>query len=222
VAKVEQTESLRRAGYTSAAEHAYSVICHKILDGELEPGARLTRRAMARLTGVSIIPVIEALHRLENEGLVESLPYYGASVIRLTREIVRDRVALRLAVEGLVARLLSRRLDAEAMRDVLAQARMLDNELAEHGNLSRVWEEHYEFHVGLARLTGCPSLVDSLHRIHLFLLLEWRQPPTLIDSTGSLHVWLIRQIMKGDPDQAEKAVHRHIAANGQLPEDLLF
>jgi DNA-binding GntR family transcriptional regulator len=221
VAKVEQAEALRRAGYTSAADHAYQVICDKILKGELKPGTKLTRRAMARLTGVSIIPVIEALHRLENEGLVESLPYYGANVIKMTPEAVRDRFSLRLAVECQVARMLSRVVDDEGAGQLLPLAEKLDARLAEAGGSEDAWEMHYDFHVGLARLTGCGSLVDALHRIHLFLLLEWKRIASVTDELGSKHTWMVEEIARGDPEVAEAAVRRHIASSGLLPADLV-
>jgi DNA-binding GntR family transcriptional regulator len=79
----------------SLGETAYDIIAGKILSGELPPGEKLSIRAMAALTGVSMIPVIEALHRLEYEGLVESFPRWGSRVVELTPQTVRDRNSLR-------------------------------------------------------------------------------------------------------------------------------
>ena len=84
----------------TAADLAYDIICRKIIGGELSPGSKLSRRKMAALTGVSIIPVIEALHRLEDEGLVESFPYFGSQVIQLSEETIADRYALRMTGKG--------------------------------------------------------------------------------------------------------------------------
>ena len=132
----------------SAADLAYTVISERILNGELKPGQRLTRREMAKLTGVSIIPVIDARHRLENEGRVQSIPYVGSSVISLTAENKLDRYALRLATECQVARMLSHGvLREELKRQLIVQARALDTQLEVNERSKATWEMHYEFHV---------------------------------------------------------------------------
>lgn len=217
----------RKGDSESAADLAYGIISKCILDGELKPGQRLTRRKMANLTGVSIIPVIDALHRLENEGLVQSEPYFGSSVISLTAEVKLDRYALRLAGECQVARMLSRGiLRNEIKQQLNTQARALDTQLAVNERAKSTWEMHYEFHVGLARLTECPSLVDALRRDHLFLLLEWQklsnwhEPSELKDEEAKSHVWFLSEIFAGDPDRAECAVRRHISSAAGFPPEL--
>jgi DNA-binding GntR family transcriptional regulator len=217
----------RKGNSQSVADLAYTIICERILSGDLKPGQRLTRREMADLTGVSIIPVIDALHRLENEGLVQSSPYIGASVINLTTETKRDRYALRLAAESQVARMLSRRVLRENIREQLTeQARTLDLQLKINEQAKATWEIHYEFHVGMAHLTECPSLEDALRRDHLFLLLEWQRlshwqsPPGENDPEAMSHVWLLAEIFSGDPDHAERATRRHISTAADIPNEL--
>jgi DNA-binding GntR family transcriptional regulator len=216
----------RRTGNQSAAELAYAGICERILNGELKQGQRLTRRDMANLTGVSIIPVIDALHRLEDEGLVQSIPLVGASVISLTTEVKRDRYALRLAAEGQVARMLSRGLREDVRTRLLEQAKAVDDQVALNERARDTWEMHYEFHVGLARLTECPSLEDSLRRNHLFVLLEWQKlsqwetAQGVRDVEAQSHVWLLTEIFSGTADRAEVAARRHIASAADFPEDL--
>ena len=43
--------------FQTMPELAYKIISRKILDGEFQPGMRLSRRKMAEVTGVSVIPV---------------------------------------------------------------------------------------------------------------------------------------------------------------------
>ena len=217
----------RRGNSQSAADLAYTIICERILNGELKPGERLVRNEMAELTGVSIIPVIDALHRLENEGLVQSIPYQGASVISLTTETKRDRYALRLAAESQIARMLGRGVLREDVRHrLLEQATAVDTQIRINGRVKSTWEMHYEFHVGLARLTECPSLEDALRRDHLFLLLEWQklshweQPLKEKDLEAQLHVWLLGEIFSGDPNRAEMAARRHIGSAAGFPSDM--
>lgn len=217
----------RRGNSQSAADLAYTIICDRILNGDLKPGQRLVRNEMAKLTGVSIIPVIDALHRLENEGLVQSIPYEGASVINLTAETKRDRYALRLAAESQVARMLSHGvLREDVKKRLLEQANGVDTQVRINRRVKSTWEMHYDFHVGLARMTECPSLEDALHRDHLFLLLEWQklsqwvQPLSEEDLEAQSHVWFLGEIFSGDPARADRAARRHIGSAAGFPSDM--
>ena len=40
--------------YKTSADLAYDIICKNILEGKLDPGQKLNRREMAKLTGVNV------------------------------------------------------------------------------------------------------------------------------------------------------------------------
>lgn len=210
----------------SAAERAHTIICDQILDGTLKPGQRITRREMAELTQVSIIPVIEAIHRLENDGLVESTRNVGSRVVSLNAETRFDRYALRLAVENQVARILgSGRLRAEVKQKLLDQAEHLDADIEQNGRSRQTWENHYQFHLDLVLYSECPSLVAAHKRNHYFLLLEWRELSHWDQSSDSdaeaySHVWLLNEIFSRDPHRAQLASSRHIASSEGFPPNL--
>ena len=74
---------------------------------------QLSRRKMAEITNVSVIPVIEALKRPEEDGLVESKPKWGSYVTIPTVEKVNDSLEAREAIECQIARILSERMTDE-------------------------------------------------------------------------------------------------------------
>ena len=207
--------------FQTAADQAYNIICENILSGKLPQGAKLSRRDMAKLTGVSIIPVIEALHRLESEGLVESRPYWGSRVISLTDEVMQDRFALREAIECQVVRILAARIDDEEVEriyrladglDVLQQKKVLDD---------NYWEKHYTFHLTLAELTGHPSLVDALRRINFFNLLQRAEYNTITihsEVPANNHRLVSEAIATRNADTAEAAMRTHIRRSGFVGE----
>ncbi len=59
---------------TVLGDEVYTLLGEAILDGRLEPGARLRDQELAERLGVSRTPVREALQRLERTGLVEVSP----------------------------------------------------------------------------------------------------------------------------------------------------
>src|SRR5690348_7571603 len=92
---------------TSLSERAYIIIRERILRGELRLGAPLSRRKLATELGMSLVPVAEALQRLESEGLIESKPRVGTRVYMPTVQDIRERYVVREALESQSARLFS-------------------------------------------------------------------------------------------------------------------
>ena len=188
-------------------------MAHGILDRSLAPGQKLTRRGMAELTGVSTIAVTEALHRLEAEGLVESRPHMGARVVSLSDEVLRDRYELREAIECHVVRILAARMTHAEASEMKAFARTIDGYAERAETHELFWERHYEFHLRLAAVTGCQSLVDALKKIGLFLILH--KTVALVDlakkNRKEDHVSIVDAIMSRDPATAEDTMRRHVS-----------
>src|SRR5579864_4506652 len=88
----------------NASAAATELIREAILDGRLEPGARLKEEELARELGISRTPVREALLVLQAEGLIVAEPNRGASVRRHDAEDLHDLYQLRALLEGHAAR----------------------------------------------------------------------------------------------------------------------
>lgn len=200
--------------FKTAAETAYEIIRDKIVRGELGPGERLTRRNMAKIAGVSIIPVIEALHQLEDEGLVVSEAHFGARVIVLDDNTIRDRFALRMAIECQVVRILALHKSEREMDRLLFLAQELDLTPRTDDSNSEFWSRHYLFHLRLAENTNCSSFVKELKRLNLFDILR-RTITSLPEGTKTAvpkghHERIVTAISSGDPDHAERIMRDHI------------
>lgn len=89
----------------SNAEHIYRGLRRAIITGEMEPGERLLIRAISEQFGTSSSPVIEAIRRLEQEGLAVSRHNVGAQVQEWTSQDVARSFLTREANDGLAARL---------------------------------------------------------------------------------------------------------------------
>jgi GntR family transcriptional regulator, vanillate catabolism transcriptional regulator len=80
-----------------------------ILEGALAPGRRISELSVAERTGISRTPIRAALQRLEEEGLVETIPSGGFAVKSFSQQDVFDAIEVRGALEGLAARLAAER-----------------------------------------------------------------------------------------------------------------
>ena len=74
----------RRAEPTLLTDQVYAAIHEAIMNGELPAGSRLRVRDLAAQVGTSVLPVREAIRRLEEAGLAERSPHKGAVVKELT------------------------------------------------------------------------------------------------------------------------------------------
>ena len=79
---IKQPKPIRKQVY----EHLQKQILNQIT----EPSARLIEAQIAKSLGTSRTPVREALHLLEKDGFIESIPRVGYRVRKLTNEEVDE------------------------------------------------------------------------------------------------------------------------------------
>jgi len=90
---------------STTADSIYHIMRERIVSAEWMPGERLVHRHLAKHFGASNSPVLEALRRLESEGLVTSYPNAGAQVKVWTEDDIRGTFLAREALEGVTCRL---------------------------------------------------------------------------------------------------------------------
>jgi DNA-binding GntR family transcriptional regulator len=109
----------------SKADHAYELIRQRVLDGESAPGDRLVIEQIAREINVSVVPVREAIRRLEAEGYVTYTRNVGATVTTIDLDRYPDTVEALAVLEGVAIGLAARHVTAAD----LAEARALNEAL---------------------------------------------------------------------------------------------
>jgi DNA-binding GntR family transcriptional regulator len=90
---------LKKGGSLKA--HAASNIREAIFGGKFAPGDALRELHLARELKISQATVREALAQLEREGLVVRVPNKETVVTNLSRQEVRERLTLRVVLEGI-------------------------------------------------------------------------------------------------------------------------
>lgn len=135
-----------------------------IISGEIESGSQITESDLAARFGVSRGPLREAMGQVAAEGLIETIPYTGTRVLKLSPEDVREIYSLRTALETLAFReIWDRRDDAFAgelearHKDLLATL-----ELDDHVSSS---EAEVRFHSLVYEMSGHKLLLESWRRI---------------------------------------------------------
>ena len=206
------------------ADRAYLSIREEILRGRLRPGAPLSRRRLARELGMSVVPVADALRRLEEAGLVESRSRAGTRVRVPSESDVKTLYELREALESQSARLFAERATPRQRMELRRHAEQVDvlfNRLATHSKdpdfTFVVNSHHVQLHMTIAEHARSPMLKAMIDRNHV-LILNW-----LFDVTGrrtalpvGFHSRLADALASGDPDLADAAMRAHVRYG--LPE----
>src|ERR1700761_3346485 len=160
--------SLDSSSATSLSNRVYLLIRERILRGQLRPGQVLSRRKLAEEFGVSLLPVAEALKRLESDLLVESRPRAGTRVRIPAPEEVRGRCIVREALEAQSARLCCARITMKERLDLLRMAEQLDTLYLrfQHDDDPElqfvVHTQHFELHMRIAEYARCPELKQAI------------------------------------------------------------
>lgn len=194
----------------TASELAYERLRQAIVDGEFEPGKRLTELGIAALFGISRTPIREAFFRLERDGLVRSARGWGIEVVDPRQELT-DIYHIREALEGRAARLAAERGSDEEIAQIVALAQAsADTDPNDVDTRARLNEE---FHLAvtaashaerLRRLVGeYRELFASPRRLRRFTLEETRRA---VDD----HRLIAQAILRHDPDAAEDAARLHL------------
>jgi len=136
-------------------EIAYAEIRRRILEGSLPEGGPIRQDDIAAQTGVSKIPVREALMRLQSEGWVSFTRNVGAVVTSLSVSDYVEMLDMRIALE---CRALELAVPQMAPSD-LAQARELLDAYGAAGTPQQWSDLNFRFHQCLYNPSGRPRLV---------------------------------------------------------------
>lgn len=108
------------AAKQSVADGTYAEIKRALIEGEFEPGQRISEPELALRFRTSRSPIREALVRLGHEGFIERTPNGRIRVVALDVEDLEQLYVLRASIEGLATALATPRLrtiDLERMSE---------------------------------------------------------------------------------------------------------
>ena len=208
------TEAVLAAG--SKSQQAYDAVKARIVEGTYTPGYRLVLGSIAKDLGFSVVPVREAIRRLEAEGLVKFERNVGATVAGIDPTEYLYTMQTLSIVEGAATALSAPLVDAAA----IARARAVNEEMREclqHFDPVRFTRLNQDFHSILFERCPNPHILDLVHR-------GWNRLAALRSSTFRFvpgraresveeHEGLLQLIESGaDADSIEKAARLHRSA----------
>lgn len=208
------------------SDEVYAILRAAILSHEIEPGVRLLEAELAAQLGVSRAPVREAMRKLEHEGLLESLPRRGATVVTLPEDEIQLIYELRAAIEEEAFARAAVRIteaDLEGLRHDLAAL----HEAYRAGDVDAVTAADRAFHGAVIAVSGLTLLrrvwanFDGPLRLRIYQLIDAAANPdsAFIESREYSHARLLEALEARDPVEAARLVKGHILEVKELVQE---
>jgi DNA-binding GntR family transcriptional regulator len=187
------------------------IIRHRILRGQIAMGEAISRRKIGAELGMSLLPVMEALLRLEAEGLLESRPRAGTRVRIPAKEDVLGHFAVREALETQAAKLFVREATQRERAAMVKLAVRVDESYG--SDQVKFVGVHQKFHRRIVECTHCPALIRAVENTQA-LWSTWLcalVPRLPVHSVGGRdHQELIGALAYGTPAAAAEQMEAHV------------
>jgi DNA-binding GntR family transcriptional regulator len=209
---IKNTKSIRQKIYDHLRE--------QLLSGEIPPHHHLIENKIANEIGTSRTPVREALHSLEFEGLIESIPRVGYVVKPINEAEVEEICEIRVAIEGVGARWAMGKAPQKLIEE-LKKNISVSEEMAIHGDPKKFIDLDAQFHEVIAGLSGSKRLQELAQTLRRHMLRYRIQSIYLMDNVLRAidgHKGILEAIEKGDLEEVNKAIKRHLE---QSKKDIL-
>ena len=178
-----------------------------ILANEFEPGEKLKQEQIAKMFGVSRMPLHKAFQMLENEMLVENLPRRGFYVTKIDHSMMLDAFECREALEGIAVRRATGIITEEQLEKLksLFQPFVGKKKI----DIKKYIIADQEFHNTILKISGnqvlqkfevVKNITSQTYRGGLI-----REP----EETLPEHLAIIEAIEKGDAEKAELFIRQH-------------
>jgi DNA-binding GntR family transcriptional regulator len=197
--------------FRSKKEIVYEELRKAIIRGDYSPGSRLVIDQLAVELGVSQIPIREAIHQLEADGLVTIEPYTGATVTELSADFIFEVFALLESMEIISSRQACQFMTDEQLETMARHIKQMDASV----DVPEQWaKENKELHLYICTWTGMALVKNFMQKV----LAHWDRlrlhylkdvSGSRIDVAQREHWQILDAFRSRDPDEVERVIRAH-------------
>jgi len=198
----------------------YDHLREQLLNGEIPPRQHLIEAKIAKELGTSRTPVREALHSLELEGLIESIPRVGYVVKPINEDEVEEICEIRAAIEGLAARWAIEKAHKKLVVELEKNISISEDKVSK-GDVRAFVDMDAQFHEIISKFSGSQRLLELAQTLRRHMLRYRIQSIFLVDNVLRAidgHKGILRAIEKRNFEEVNKAIQHHME---QVKKDVL-
>jgi DNA-binding GntR family transcriptional regulator len=190
----------------------FEALRDRIVRMDYPPGMNLEEKSLCEEFNVSRTPLREAIHKLEEKGLVTVIPRFGTHVSQVNIDEIRHAYEIKVDLEGLAGMLAAERITP-------SQLELLNTIIEERENLLKnkksmnILEVDAQFHNIIYEATNNPLLQEILENLRSRVARLWNS--TLDESISKAEVIRqMRQIYQSlksrNPERASDLLKNHV------------
>ncbi|OYU37841.1 MAG: GntR family transcriptional regulator [Pseudorhodobacter sp. PARRP1] len=194
------------------SETAYGILKEKLISAQYVPGQFLQEAQVVDDLGMGRTPVHQALHRLQQEGLIEIIPRKGILVQSDSLSEIHLALETRLLIEPFCAGLTAERRTPEQLAELESICRAFDDGQADLTKKA-LMEMDRTFHARIAQFSGNHLLADFQRGVHDRMSRIWFLPTWHFhdfNMTSHEHGSIIDAIRARDAAAASAAMRSHV------------
>lgn len=190
----------------------YEHLREQLLSGKIQPHQHLIEAKIARDIGTSRTPVREALHSLELEGLIESIPRVGYVVKPISEQEVEEICEIRAAIEGLAARWAMEKAHEKLVVELEKNISIAEDKVSK-GDARAFVDMDAKFHEIISKFSGSQRLFELAQTLRRHMLRYRIQSIYSVDNVLRAidgHKGILRAIEKRNLEGVNKAIQHHM------------
>ncbi|AMK09983.1 DNA-binding GntR family transcriptional regulator [Pseudodesulfovibrio indicus] len=193
-------------------KQVFNYLRDNILSRSFTPDTRIVEAQIAAKLGVSRTPVREALHLLEQEGFIESIPRVGYKVVQLDEKELDEVIEIRRVNESLACTLAVRNYSEETLaafrKNIVATRKSMKQE--DSDQFLRCDEQ---FHEILAMASGSRHLLSICQLLRRLMLRYRSRSVGFLDSYQGIldgHIAIVEAYGNRDEQGMIKGLNAHL------------
>lgn len=196
----------------SIREQIFNKLHEAVITGLIKPGERLVESRLAEQLKVSRTPVREALHALEREGLLESIPRVGYRVHEISEREFAEVLELRTLLMNYAVEKVIMVNDRKALDRIGANVAAMQKALNEldYNSFMSLDAEYDDLLMAATRMDKMPELWRPLKR----RMILYRYTGIELAKTGiktlKYHRDIYQALVKGNLSLAWDTMHAHL------------
>jgi DNA-binding GntR family transcriptional regulator len=216
---IVEGERMERIQYYSLTDQVYDILKRRIIGREIQSNEKLDVNGLAVELGVSRMPVVEALTRLESDGLVERRNRVGTFVAPVNIQLFEEWLEMRAMIEDWAAP----RVVAKATADDISRLkRLLKGGMRELEDANAMAFDFYKFiethdtgfHIALIAIAGNSQIAEAFASIHTHArigrsLIQQKDQLAACLRSQKWHERILDALVKRDSNALAREMHAH-------------